>query len=71
MKGTKGITYNKGITYICWWGLSINEGEVPNIHLNWSRWIGSPSGTDSFWGFYICLTRKRRYFWFSKISEED
>lgn len=27
----------KGITYFTRWGFSINEGQFPNIHVNWSN----------------------------------
>lgn len=47
----------KGTTYFRWWGLSINEGEIPNIHISWYM--------NGAWYlfFYICLSKKLRWSW--------
>ena len=48
---------NGGITFISHWGLSLNEGRFPNIHLRWGR---RP------YGFYIALTHRWKFWWFTK-----
>lgn len=46
----------KGISYIRWWGFSIREGLVPNLHVSW-REAGE-------WGLYIYLrTQRWRCMW--------
>lgn len=44
----------RGMTYFRRWGFSINEGEVPNIHVSWNI-----CGLRRFY-FYLCLTRNVR-----------
>lgn len=46
----------KGLTYFRWWGFSINESEVPNIHISW--W-----GFSHEFVFYICWSQTGRFYW--------
>ena len=50
----------KGRTYFRRYGFSINEGEIPNIHLSWNN--NQSLGVY----LYICLTPKYRFAWTSK-----
>lgn len=44
-----------GHTYFRRWGFSINEGEIPNIHLSWRGGVY----------FYVCWGANRRWCWMS------
>lgn len=48
----------KGLTYISWnngwkdplgWGFSINEGRIPNVHMQF-RWLTIPRVIYACWG---------------------
>ena len=45
----------KGVTYFHWWGFSINEGQLPNVHLSW--WMAG-FGIQ----FYLAITTEYRWF---------
>lgn len=49
----------KGVTYFdCKAGqASLNEGQYPNVHVRWK---------PPHWGFYLCLGRGFRLYWFSR-----
>jgi hypothetical protein len=45
----------RGATYFAPWGFSINEGQVPNIHVSWNL-----CGMRRFY-FYLCLAPFQRF----------